>query len=160
MPMKFSRIALIAATVAMTACASDGATNPTDSLQIESRLAAVASAPDASASLASTGVIVRVVVTNSLTETVSGSRCAQVVEARLASDSRWTDVTSTSAACSAIAILVAPGATATFDGIADPSKIRGVASAGSSVLIRVRHSLVGGDKTYVMMSNEVVWVVR
>lgn len=158
--MKFSRIALIAATVGMTACASDGTTNPTDTLQIESRLAAVASAPDASASLASTGVTVRVAVTSSLTETVSGGRCAQAVEARLASDSRWTDVTSTTAACSALAILVAPGSTVTFDGIADPSKIRGVASAGSSVLMRVRHSLAGSEKSYVMMSNEVVWVVR
>lgn len=78
----------------------------------------------------------------------------------MASDSRWTDVTSTTAACSALAVLVAPGTTATFDGIADPSKIRGVASAGSSVLMRVRHSLVGSEKTYVMMSNEVAWVVR
>jgi hypothetical protein len=157
--MKFARIALIAASVGMTACASDGTTGPTDTRAIESRLAAVASTPDGSGSLATPGVTVRVTVTSSLTETVSGGVCAESVEARLASDTRWSDVTSSTAVCSALAIQIRPGATVTIDGIADPAKIRSMAAPGTSVMLRVRHSLAGSEKSYVLQSNEVAWVV-
>ena len=157
--MKFTRIALIAATVGMTACASDGTTSPTDNVRIESRLAAVASAPDGNSSLATPGVTIRVTVTSSLTETVSGGVCAESVEARLTTDTRWTDVTSASSVCSTIALLLRPGQTVTVDGIADPAKIRSMAAPGTLVMLRVRHSLAGSDKSYVLQSNEVGWVV-
>jgi hypothetical protein len=154
--MRIARFALAASTALIAACASDGATSPTTPRPIESRLAAVAVAPT-SVSVSDANVTMKVAVTSSLAEPVTGGVCAQTIEARTPNGTSWTDVTSTSAVCPALAAQLMPGATLNISAIADMSKVRAVAGSGTSIVLRARHSLAGASSTYMLQSNEVTW---
>jgi hypothetical protein len=153
--MHISRLALVASAALFAACASDTATSPTPPRQIESRLAAVATSPTASVSDAN--VTMMVAVTSTLTEPVTGGVCAQTIEARAASSTTWSDVTSNTAVCSLLAAQLAPGATLNISAIGDQAKIRTAAGSASSVLLRARHSLAGASSTYTLQSNEITF---
>lgn len=152
--MRMTRIALLAASVLATACSSDETTAPA-AFTIETRLAASAAVPIASMSDAN--VTMRVAVTSTLPETVSGGVCAQVIEARVPSATTWTDVTSASGVCSANAIMLAPGGTININAIADQAKARAVAGSSTTLVLRARHSLAGASANYILQSNEVTW---
>jgi hypothetical protein len=153
--MRITRVAVAATALLMAACASDETTSP-PTRSIESRLAAVAVSPTASVSDQS--VTMMVSVTSSLPESVSGGVCAQVIEARQPSATSWTDVTSTSAACSTLAAVLAPGSTLRISAIGDQAKLRAVGGAsGASVVLRARHTLAGASTSYTLQSNELTW---
>ena len=157
--MRVFRVALAAATLFATACASDGTTSPTDAQgQFETRLSAAATPP--TSSLSDPTLTLNVAVTNTLTETVSGSICATTVLARTVSGTSWTNVTSVTVACPQSAAIIASGATVNFRGIADPAKVRAVVGgAAGTVVFKVQHSLSGTSTTYMLQSNEVTWNV-
>ncbi len=155
--MRLERIALFAATVLATACASDGTTGPKDTVG-DTRLAAVATVTSASLSDASR-VTLQVTVTSTLSEQVTGGSCASLVQARTASATTWTNVTSSLSVCSANALLLAPRGTALISASADASKLREVASTGTTIVLRVRHTLDGASTSYTMQSNDVSIVV-
>ena len=94
---------------------------------------------------------------SSLPEAVSGGVCAQIIEARLASGTAWTNVTSTSAACSMLAAQLLPGGTLNISAIGDQAKIRTVAGSSSSVVLRARHTLAGASTSYTLQSNEITF---
>ncbi|MDZ7631269.1 MAG: hypothetical protein U5K74_07960 [Gemmatimonadaceae bacterium] len=155
MTKTFSRVALIAASAFVAACGSDGSTSPASSTPIETRLSATATAP--TAAIADPMVSMKVTVTSSLPETVSGGVCAETVEARQTNGTTWTNVTSTSFACSAMAIVLAPGSSIDLTAVADQAKIRAVAGTASSVVLRARSSLAGASTNYTLQSTEVTW---
>ena len=150
--LRLNRIALIAASVVASACASDGSTSPSVPA-IETRLAATATAP--TAALNDPTMTMSVEVRSTLPETVTGGRCASVVEARLATATAWTEVTSKTAVCSAIAISLAPGAVTTISAIADQAAVKAVAGSSKTVLMRARHTLSGASASYTLQTNEV-----
>ena len=156
--MRIARIALAAASVLIAACSSNEVTNPTVGAPVESRLAAVGSVD--AVSLADANVTMRVAVTSSLQETVTGGVCAQTIEARLPAGTSWTDVTSSSGVCSAIAIVLAPGSTVNLNAIAEQAKVRAVAGTSPSVVLRARHTLTGSSTSYMLQSNEVTWQLQ
>ncbi len=157
--MKISGIALLSASLLLAACGADEATAPKQGAPIETRLSAVAVAP--TATLNDPTVSMTVSVTSTLAETVTGGVCTQVIEARTPSGTTWTDVRSTFSACSAQAILLAPGATANFTAVADPAKIRSVVgAAGTSVVLRARHTLSGANASYTLQSTEVTYQLQ
>jgi hypothetical protein len=156
--MPFTRFALIAATALATACASDGTTSPTTAAP-DARLSAVATVTSVSINDASSPVMLRVAVTSTLTEQVSAGSCAQLVQARTTGGTTWTDVTTTNGSCSTNILLLAPGATVQISGSADVAKLRTVAATGSTVVVRVRHTLDGASSKYTLQSNEVNVVV-
>ncbi len=153
--MTISRIALLAASAFVVACSSDEPTSAPPARQIETKLAAAAVSPTAAVS--DPTVTMRVSVTSALAETVSGGVCAQEIEARATAATSWTDVKSSGAVCSAQAIVLAPGATISITAVGDQAKIRAVAGSAPSVVLRVRHSLVGANSSYTLQSNEVTW---
>ena len=154
------RAVLAAATLFATACASDGTTSPTNtSGQFETRLSAAATPP--TVSITSPTLTLNVEVTNTLSETVSGSICATTVLARTVSGTSWTNVTSATASCPQSAAIVAAGATVTFRGIADPAKVRAVAGGNTgTVVFKVQHTLSGNSTNYNLQSNEVTWTMN
>jgi hypothetical protein len=149
--MRLTTAVALAATVLVTACASDGTTSPNPS--IDARLAAVASTPTASVSDPS--VTMNVAVTSSLSETVSGGRCAEVVEAKATGGTTWVDVTSKSAVCSTIAIQLAAGQTVTITATADKAAVVAMAGSSKTVMMRARHRLASAATSYTLQSNEV-----
>ena len=154
--MRITRLALAAASLVAAACASDGSTIPVVvERAADSRLAAVAASPVAD--LASAMLTMKVTVTSSLTESVTGGVCAQAVEARTASSVTWRDVTASTYACPALAAILAPGATLTLTAAADQAKVKAVAGTGNTVLLRARSSLAGANTTYNLQSNEVTY---
>ncbi len=157
--MKISGIALLSASLLLVGCGADDTTAPTPVSPIETRLSAVAVAP--TATLNDAIVSMTVSVTSTLAEVVSGGVCTQFIEARTPSGTNWTDVKSTFSACSAQAILLSPGASANFTAVADPAKIRAVAgAAGTSVVLRARHTLSGASASYTLQSTEVTWQLQ
>ena len=155
--MRTTRFPFVIALLAATACASDGTSGPSIDTPIRAGLSAVAAAPVGSVS--DPNVTMKVSVTSALPEVVSGGVCAQVVEGRAASATAWTDVTSTSFACSAIAVSLAPGATTLITAAADQAKIRTVVGSGSSVVLRARSALFGASGSYALVSNEVTYTL-
>lgn len=156
--MRTAKLALIAATVFATACASDGTSSPNTNTNFETRLNAVAAAP--STTLADPVLNIAVTVSSTLPESVSGNACASAVQARLANGSTWTDVTSTTAVCSTIAVLLPSGGTVSIRGVADPAKVRSLLGGNSgTVVFKVQHSLAGSSTNYLLQSNEVTWNV-
>jgi hypothetical protein len=151
--MHIARFALVASSVLIAACASDEATSPSAPRQIESRLAAVAAPPTASP--ADANVTMMVAVTSTLPEVVTGGVCAQTIEARVASGTTWSDVTSTTAACNRLAAMLIPGGTLNISAFGDKAKIRATAGSATAVLLRARHSLAGATGTYTLQSNEI-----
>ena len=154
--MHITRLAVAAAALVAAACASDGSTSPVVADRAaDSRLAAVAASPVAD--LASAMVTMKVAVTSSLPETVTGGVCAQAVEARTATSATWTDVTASTYACPALAAVLAPGGTLTLTAAAAQAKLKAVAGTGSTVLLRARSSLAGANTSYNLQSNEVTY---
>ncbi len=150
------RFALIAGSLLASACASDSATAPADTFPLETRLSAVAAVP--SATVTDPTVTMKVTVTSSLQENVSGGVCAQTIEARPGSGSAWTDVTSSTAVCSALAVVLPPGGSITMNAVADQAKIRAaVGSSTSTVVLRARSKLFGANSSYMLQSSEVTW---
>ncbi|MCC7055388.1 MAG: hypothetical protein IT355_19095 [Gemmatimonadaceae bacterium] len=158
--INLARTATVLAAAFLAACASDGTTNPASSSPtFETRLSAAASAP--TASLADSVLTLNLAVTNSLSETVSGGICATMVQARAASGTTWTDVTSSIASCPQSAVLLPPGATVNFRATADPAKVRTVAGGSTGIVVfRVRHTLAGSTEAYTLQSNEVTWTLN
>lgn len=153
--MRYSRIALIAASVFAVACANEETTSPLDSTPADTRLAAVAAPP--TSAMNDPMVSLTVSVTSALGESVTGGVCAERVEARPVTSSNWTNVTSTLFACSAMAVILQPGGTIQLSAVADPSKIRAAAGQASTVVLRARSTLTGASTTYTLQSNEVTW---
>ena len=153
--MRITRLALIATTALLAACGTDETTAPNTSGTVDTRLAAVAAPP--TSSVADANVTMMVAITSSLPEAVSGGVCAQIIEARLASGTAWTNVTSTSAACSMLAAQLLPGGTLNISAIGDQAKIRTVAGSSSSVVLRARHTLAGASTSYTLQSNEITY---
>ena len=157
--MRFARIAIVTASLFATGCASDVATSPNRPANFELRLAAARSAP--TAPLGARLLTLDLAVTNTLTESVSGGICATTVQARTASAASWTDVTSSSAACAALAVIVPVGGTAMFKANADPDKVRAVLGGSTgTVSFRVQHSLAGASTNYMLQSNTVTWTAN
>lgn len=154
--MRTARFALVIASLVATACASDGTSGPSINSPITAGLSAVVSTAPVG-SVSDPNVTMRVSVTSALPEMVSGGVCAQVVEGRSPSGSTWTDVTSTSFACSAVALSLAPGATASITAAADQAKIRTLVGSGSTVVLRARSALFGASGSYALVSNEVTY---
>lgn len=157
--MHLVRTALVAASLVVMGCSSDDATSPNGSTQFETRLAAAASEP-----ITGRGgelLTLDVAVTNTLPETVSGGICAQTVQARTVSGTAWTNVTSETAVCSALAVIVPVGGTVTFKANADAAKVRTVLGGSTgTVLFRVQHSLAGASTSYMVQSNTVTWTTN
>lgn len=154
--MTISRIALLAATAFVVGCSSDDPTSPGPGARIEPKLAASAQSP--TATIGDPVVTMRVAVTNSLAETVTGGVCAQEIEARSMAGTTWANVASNQLVCTLQAIQIAPGATANITAAGDQAKIRAAAGAGAtSVVLRVRHTLAGSSTTYTLQSNELTW---
>lgn len=152
--MRMTRFVLVAAWLVAAGCASDATTGPrAANPTADSRLAAVATAPVMLAG--SSTVTMKVAVTSTLPESVTGGVCADVVEARTAASTSWANVTASTFACSALAAVLAPGATLTLTAAADETKIKSAAGASTTVLLRARSSLTGASSTYVLQSNEV-----
>ena len=152
--MRFPAMVMTAATALVAACASDGTTSSKNSAPVDARLVAVAQSPIVRPGDAL--VLVDVTVRSNLPETVSGSVCAETVEAKV-SGGTWIDVTATSVACIQLVAILAPGASMTVSASADPAKIQAVRGLNREVLLRVRHSLVSnsGNARYVLQSNEI-----
>jgi D-alanyl-D-alanine carboxypeptidase len=149
----FYRSSLVAVVALLGACASDGTSAPDAATpgNIESRLIArLDGAPSLSAG---NNMNMVVSVRNTLTEAVSGSVCAQAIEARPTSGTSWTDVTASGQVCSALALIANPGSTVNVTATADVAKVR--ALGGTAVVVRVRHQM-GGDSgtSYTLQSNE------
>jgi hypothetical protein len=156
--MRMTRFALVTASLVAVGCASEASTSPLDANPAaDSRLAAVATAPVMLAG--SSMVTMKVAVTSTLTESVTGGVCASVVEARTAASTAWVNVTSSTFACPALAAVLTPGATLTLTAAADETKIKSAAGASTTVLLRARSSLSGASATYVLQSNEVSYQV-
>ena len=153
--MHTARFALVLASLVATACASDGTSGPSLESPISAGLSAVAAAPVGS--MSDPNVTMKVTVTSSLPETVSGGVCAQIVEGRTASGTMWTDVTSKSFPCSTLAVSLAPGASTSITAAADQAKIRVLVGAGSTVVLRARSALFGASGSYGLISNEVTY---
>lgn len=153
--MRTARFALVMASLAATACASDGTSGPSIDTPIRAGLSAVAAAPVGS--LSNPNVTMQVAVTSALPEVVSGGVCAQAVEGRTPMGTAWSDVTSTSFVCSALAVSLAPGATASITAAADQTKLRTLAGSGSTVVLRARSALFGASGSYALVSNEVTY---
>ena len=158
--MRFPAMVMIAATALVAACASDGTTSSKNSAPVDARLVAVARSPIVRPGDAF--VLLDVTVRSNLPEDVSGSVCAETVEAKPMSGGTWTDVTATSVACIQLAAILAPGASMTISGSADQTKLQAVRGLGRSVLLRVRHSLVSnsGNARYVLQSNEITFTMN
>ncbi len=153
--MRTARFALVIASLAGSACASDGTSGPSIDAPITAGLSAVAAAPVGS--LSDPNVTMKVSVTSALPEIVSGGVCAQVVEGRTPSSTTWTDVTSQSFACSAIAVSLAPGATTSITAAADQARIRTLVGSGTTVVLRARSALFGASGSYSLVSTEVTY---
>jgi hypothetical protein len=158
--MRLARAILATATIVVTACATDGTSSPTtNDPSFETRLAAAATAP--TTSIGGPTLTINVAVTNTLPETVSGGVCVNSVMARAVNRSTWTDVTSSLGVCSALAVILAPGNTVSFRGIADPAKVRAVIGGNTGIVVfKVQHSLSGASTNYLLQSNEVSWTVN
>ena len=153
--MRMTRILLTAASAFVAACASERTTGP-EVTNPTTRLAALAESPIQR--VGERNVVFNVVVTSSLQETVTGGVCAQMVEAKPISGGSWTNVTSSTQACSLLAAFLAPGGTLNLDAAADKAKLTALLSGdASSVLVRVRHSLIGevSNQNYLVQSNEI-----
>ncbi len=156
--MRITRAALLAATIFAASCASDGTTSPAETRQFETRLSASAAAP--STPISGELLTLSVSVTNTLPESVSGPVCADVVQARRAGVA-WTDVTAGSFACSALAVIIPAGGTASITAVADAAKVRTLLGGTTgTVVFRVQHSLSGDTKRYTLQSNEVTWTAN
>lgn len=153
--MRNNRFTIVAASLLVAACATDGSVNVGPIGSTDSRLSAVAAPPVAD--LASAMVTMKIAVTSSLPESVTGGVCASAVEARTAASTTWTDVTSSSYACPAIAAVLLPGSTLTITAAADAAKIRAVAGASTAVVLRARSTLNGSNTAYMLQSNEVTY---
>ena len=154
--MRNSRFTIVAASLLVAACSTDGSTSTAPPIgSTDSRLSAVAAAPVADQ--LSAMVTMKIAVTSSLPESVTGGVCASAVEARTAASTTWTDVTSSTYACPALAAVLMPGATLTITAAADPAKIRAVAGSSAAVLLRARTSLNGSNVAYTLQSNEVTY---
>ncbi len=151
--MRTARFALAIASLVTAACSADSTSGPSITSPITAGLNAVAAAPVGSVS--DPNVTMRVSVTSALPEMVSGGVCAQVVEGRTPSGTTWTDVTSTSFVCSAIALSLAPGATTSITAAGDQAKIRTLVGSGNTVMLRARSALFGASGSYALVSNEV-----
>lgn len=153
--MRMTRILLTAASVFVTACASDGTTGP-DVRIPSTQLVAMAESP--LQRLGATNVTFNVVVTSTLQETVSGGVCAETVQAKPLSGGSWTNVSASTQACARIAAILAPGGTMNVAAAADKAKLTALLSGNAnSVLVRVRHSLIGemSNQIYQVQSNEI-----
>ena len=155
--MRMNRLLIATAALVAVACGSDDVTSPSPDRAADPRLSAVAADPVAD--ITSSTVTMKVSVSSTLSESVSGGVCAQSVEARTASATTWTDVTANSFACSALAAVLAPGSTLILTAAADPAKIKTVAGSAASVLLRARSSLAGASTSYLLQSNEVTYQV-
>jgi hypothetical protein len=156
--MRLIRTVVLSASLFAMGCASDGATSPTDSTPLETRLSAAATAP--TTPISSELLTLNVAVTNTLPEMVSGGVCATTVQARRESTT-WVDVTSSVAMCIAQAVMVPAGGTAMFRANADPARVRTVlGGATGTVIFRVQHTLAGETRSYTLQSNEVRWTVN
>jgi hypothetical protein len=154
--MRITRMAIVAASVLAAGCASDGTTSPAASspTKIETRL--IATGDVQSLSVGDPSVTVKVTVRSELTEMVTGGACAQTIEARAVNGTSWTDVSSRLAACSANAIILAPGGTVNINAVADQAAVRQVAGgSGENVVLRARHSLAGANTTYTLQTAEI-----
>jgi len=154
--MMLKRLFLTAASVLVAGCASDGTTAGTNG-RLTTRLVAVAEIPPIQRFDASSFTF-NVVVTSNLQEPVSGGVCAQTVEAKPISGGSWTNVTSSSQVCILIAAILAPGGTLTISASADRAKVTALMNGGgNTVLMRVRHSLVGetSNQNFTVQSNEI-----
>ena len=151
--MRIARFAFVFASLVASACASDGISGPSINSPITAGLSAVAAAPVGS--VGDPNVTMRLSVTSSLPEMVSGGVCAQAVEGRTPTGNTWTDVTSPSFVCSALAVSLAPGATTSITAAADQARIRTLVGSGTTVLLRARSALFGASGSYALVSNEV-----
>lgn len=150
--MRLSSLIYATSFVLATACASDGSIGPNTPV-IETRLSAVATVT--SAVIGDPTVTLRVAITSALNENVQGGVCAQIVEARVAGG-EWADVTATGFACTAQAVLLAPGQTINVTAVADQAKMRQVAGSVRSVSLRARHGMAGTSTNYTLQSSEVM----
>lgn len=157
--MKLSRLAIIAVAAISTACNSDESTSP--SPVIEARLAAAATVTSSSVMIFNVQTVgLRVDVTSALSEPVTGSSCARLVEARAPGGSSWVDVTAATGVCSTNILRLVPGSTAQLSAIADQAKLRAlITGANRSVTIRVQHTLDGANASYTLQSNDVAFAV-
>jgi hypothetical protein len=154
--MRTTRFLLVAASLIATACASDGSTSPKSNPVNDTRLAAATLAPTAAVN--DPTVTMQVSVTSALPESVSAGVCAQTVEARAVTGTAWSDVSSVSSVCSALAVVLLPGGTANLSASGDQAKIRAAAGAGAStVVLRAKILMAGASTTYQVSSNEVTW---
>lgn len=154
-----ARFAMLALSVAAVGCVSVETTAPAlADTKVDVRLSAVAANPVAS--LSDPNVNVQIAVRSDLPETVTGGRCANVIEARQPNGTTWTNVTSADAACSTIAIVLAPGATVSISASGSQAAIRAMAGSGSSVVLRARHTLSGASTSYTLQTNEVTMALQ
>ena len=153
MMMRASRVATIALSMLAAACAADETTSPKANDVVDVRLSAVAGVPVAA--VGDPTVSMQVTVRSSLPEAVSGGECANVIEARLPNSTSWTNVTATNGVCSARALLLSPGASATITAAGSQAAIRTMANGAASVVLRAKHTLTGASSSYTLQTNEV-----
>lgn len=153
--MRKTRFALFAASLVVAACSTDSSVATGLDIPADARLSAVAAAPVAD--LVSSTVTMKVAVTSSLSESVTGGVCASAVQARTTAGTTWSDVTASTYACPALAAVLTPGSTLTITAAADPAKLRAVAGSGTTIVLRARSSLNGSSVAYVIQSNEVTY---
>lgn len=158
--MRLLRPLLPCVVLLATACASDesvgvgGVAPPVDGRLVASLETPVIASGDENVTFV-------VNVRSSLPENASGGVCAQVVEARPANSLSWSDVTSTTGVCIALAVVVSPASTAQFNGIASRARLRQVGGgvSGAPLRVRVRHTLAGSRGVYALQSAELSWSV-
>ncbi|MES3035920.1 MAG: hypothetical protein V4813_18095 [Gemmatimonadota bacterium] len=158
--MRLPRPFVLFALLLATACGTDesvgvgGVAPPIDGRLVASLETPVIAAGDQDVDFIMT-------VRSSLPEEASGGVCAQVVEARPANSLSWSDVTSTTSACIALVVVVAPSSTAQFTGVASLARLRQVGGgvSGAPLRVRVRHTLAGARGVYAVQSAELGWSV-
>ena len=163
--MRFFRFAMLCATAALAACASDGITTaPTSPVpapaipggrSIDARLGATIGSP--MAVLGTETVSMSVTLSSNLPEAVTSGVCALLVDARAVNSTSWIDVRPASTICTMQALLLPPGGTLTIGATADKAQLRAVAGgAGGAVVIRIRHTVDGATTTYALQSAELI----
>lgn len=154
--MRFSHFALVAASIVMAACGSDGSTAP-GSPALDTRLTAVIAAP----AVPMTGPMftLRVDVTSALTEVVTSSSCVDIIEARSASGTTWTNVSVSPSVCNANILRLQPGQTVSLNAAVDLVKVRALSGVSASAVFRVRNTFTGANGSYTVQTAEATLVV-
>ncbi len=164
--MPLPRLLLLPCLALCVACSGDDVLGPGDlgppvelrgPSAIESRLDARLQLP---ISVVDGLVYTRIVVTNSLAETVKSGACTFATDARPQNGGEWKNVSPSEVTCTLQLLSALLGGTMSLSVVADRALLRAVAGgAGQTAVVRVRHVVWGASVSYTLQSAEQSMVV-